>query len=444
MTSRSPALAAIGAFVVLLTGCRPAAGKAQGAAAAVPSAAERPNIVLLVLDAVRADHLGLYGYARETMPFLASRAKGGLVFERAYAPSSWTPTSMASIFTGLWAHQHGVRTGFAATRSAVKRGEALTLNRIPHGLETIPQMLKRAGYRTFGASDNFNVGEAMGFARGFDEFSAKEQGGLRHGKAVGEWRESLLHGGPYFLYLHYMAAHAPYRKRAPWYDPDTPGYLQSQAAYDSNLSFLDEQIRELHDLLGLDRNTLVIVTADHGEEFRDHGGSGHRNALYEELLRVPLVAWQPGRLEPRHVATPVSTIDLMPTLREVAGQPPGAGDQGRSLLETARRGGDSARVVYAMRWDEIGTERAERKAVVTQRHKLILTMPETRVELYDLLEDPAEKRDLSRENAPLVAALRRQLEELETRTRVAEREFSPAVALTRERAEELKALGYVQ
>ncbi len=400
--------------------------------------------MLLVLDAVRADHLGIYGYERETMPFLASRAAAGLVFERAYAPSSWTPTSLASVFTGLWAHQHGVRTGFAATRSALKHGEAITLNRIPDALETLPVMLKRAGYRTFGASDNLNVGQAMGFTRGFDEFSSKEQGGLRHGRAVQEWGESLRRGSPYFLYLHYMAAHAPYRKRAPWYDPATPAHRESVAAYDSNLSFLDERIRELHELLAWDVDTLLIVTADHGEEFRDHGGSGHTNTLYEELLRVPLVVCQPGRAGVGRIRTPVSTVDLMPTLREAAGAPSSEADQGRSLFDTARRGGDPSRAVFAMRWDEVGKERSEKKAVVTERHKLILTLPEGRTELYDLADDPQEKRDLSRKKAPLVSALRRQLDQLEARTAVAERAYAPAVPITRKRAEELKALGYVQ
>ncbi|HET7293075.1 MAG TPA: sulfatase [Vicinamibacteria bacterium] len=441
MTAPRPALALLAGLVA---GCRPADGAAGRSPDPAASAAARPNIALLVLDAVRADRLGFHGYTRETMPYLAGRAAEGLVFERAYAPSSWTPTSMASIFTGLWAHQHGVRTGFAVTRSAVRRGQPLTLNRIPHGLETIPEMLRRAGYRTFGASDNMNVGEAMGFVRGFDEFSAKEQGGLRHGKAVAEWRESLLRGSPYFLYLHYMAAHAPYRRRAPWYDPATPGHLRSAAAYDSNLSFLDERLRELHGLLAWDRGTLVVVTADHGEEFRDHGGSGHRNTLYEELLRVPLIVWHPGPVQARRVATPVSTVDLMPTLREAAGLPASGRDQGLSLLETARRGGDPSRAVFAMRWDEVGAERSEKKAVVTQRHKLILSLPEDRAELYDLLEDPGEKRDLAGDQAPLVAALRRRLAELEARTAVSEREYAPAVAMTRERAEELKALGYVQ
>ncbi|HJS59096.1 MAG TPA: sulfatase [Vicinamibacteria bacterium] len=443
MSTRLVANAAA-ATLLLLTGCGPSPGSAMREAPGAPATASRPNIVLLVLDAVRADHLGIYGYERETMPFLAGRAAGGLVFERAYAPSSWTPSSMASIFTGVWPHQHGVRTGFAATRNALKRGEAITLNRIPSRLLTLPAMLKRAGYRTFGASDNFNVGDAMGFTRGFDEFSAKDQGGLRRGEAVREWREALLGGAPYFLYLHYMAAHAPYHKRAPWYDPNTPGHRQSVAAYDSNLSFLDERIRELHELLAWDERTLLVVTADHGEEFRDHGGAGHTNTLYQELLHVPLVVCWPGRVDPGRIRTPVSTIDLMPSLREAAGQPPDARDQGRSLFETARGGGDPARVVFAMRWDEVGKDRSTKKAVVTERHKLILTLPEARVELYDLIEDPREKSDLSRHKAPLVAALRRQLDELEARTAVAEREFSPAVSFTRENAEELKALGYVQ
>jgi arylsulfatase A-like enzyme len=445
VSTRLAALAASASLLGILAGCRVAPpGATQRAAGASPSAAPLPDIVLIVLDAVRADHMGFLGYERETMPFLAGLAAGGLVFERAYAASSWTPSSMASIFTGLWPHQHGVRTGFAATRNAANRGEPITLNRIPSGLETLPAMLKRAGYRTFGASDNLNIGGAMGFTRGFDEFSAKEQGGLRRGEAVREWRSALQLGSPYFLYLHYMAAHAPYRKRAPWYDPETPGHRQSVAAYDSNLSFLDERIRELHALLAWNENTLLVVTADHGEEFRDHGGAGHTNTLYQELLHVPLVVSRPGRVGAIRVRTPVSTIDLVPTLREAAGLPPDARDEGRSLFDTARRGGDPSRVVFAMRWDEVGEARSTKKAVVTERHKLILTLPDARRELYDLAEDPRETRDLAAEKTALVAALERRLHELEARTAVAEREFAPAVSLSRERARELKALGYVQ
>lgn len=400
--------------------------------------------MLILLDAVRADHLGLYGYPKETTPFLAELATRGLVFERAYAASSWTPSSMASIFTGRWVHQHGVLSGFAATKSALKRGERISLNRIPGSLETLPEVVKAAGYRSFGAADNMNVGEAMGFTRGFDAFSSKEQGGLRHGKAVAEWLPELRAGGPYFLYLHYMAAHAPYRKRAPWYDPKTPPRLQDVAAYDSNLSFMDQEIRELFEALGLADDAVVIVTADHGEEFSDHGGIGHKNTLYEELLRVPLVLHAPGRIPAGRVASPVSTIDLMPTLRELCGLPAAAADPGRSLLDTARSGGDAERALLAMRSDEFGPTRLARKALVTQRYKLILSLPEERAELFDLLEDPRERRDLSRDKAPMVAALRARLEEMERTTRTAAREFGPPLEITPQKAEELRALGYVR
>ncbi len=412
--------------------------------APAPSTAPRPNIVFFLLDTVRADHLGVYGYPRETMPFLARLATRGLLFERAYAPSTWTAPSMASVFTGRWVHEHGVLSGLAATRSALKRGETVALNRIPQELETLPELLARAGYRTFGAADNFNIGEAMGFTRGFAEFSAKDQGGLRHGKVVSEWRQRLLAGGPYFLYLHHMAAHAPYRRRAPWYDPATPPERREVAAYDSNLSFMDEKIREVFEALGLDSNAVLIVTADHGEEFGDHGSAGHGNTLYEELLRVPLVLFGPGRVPVGRVAGPVSPIDILPTLRELLGLPPSAQDAGRSLLGSARDGVEPNRALFPMRWDEFAPTPVIRKAVVTERHKLILTLPEGREELYDLAADPGERHNLARERPALVAALRAELDKMERSTRVASREFAPALEISKQRAEELRALGYVR
>lgn len=439
---RSARFATIALATAWLGGCRPASDSSTTPApAALPS---RPNIVFILIDAVRADHLGIYGYPKETMPFVAGLAARGLVFERAYAPSSWTPSAMASIFTGRWVHQHGVLSGFAATKSAWRRGETVTLNRVPAELATLPEVLKAGGYRTFGAADNMNLGDAMGFTRGFDVFSSKDQGGLRHGKTVAEWRPQLLSGGPYFLYLHFMAAHAPYRKRAPWYDPETPPRLQDVAAYDSNLSFMDQEIRELFEALDLEQHSVVIVTADHGEEFGDHGGFGHKNTLYEELLRVPLVLFGPGQLPGGRVKSTVSTIDLLPTLRDLLRLPEVADEPGRSLLQTARTGGDASRVLFPMRCDEFGPKAATKKAVVTQRHKLILTEPDGREELYDLLEDPGERHDLAAQKPALVAALRNRLEEMESRTRAADREYAPPVPISKEQAEELRALGYVR
>jgi arylsulfatase A-like enzyme len=424
------------ALLVVFHGC----GSADPAPATPPP---RPNIVLFLLDTVRADHLGLYGYPRETMPFVAGLAERGLLFERAYAPSTWTAPSMASLFTGRWVHEHGVLSGLAATRGALKRGQQVELNRIPSGLDTLPELLQRAGYRTFGAADNFNIGEAMGFTRGFAEFSAKDQGGLRHGKVVAEWRERLVSGPPYFLYLHYMAAHAPYRRRSPWYDPQTPPERREIAAYDSNLSFMDEKIREVFEALDLDSDAVVIVTADHGEEFGDHGSIGHGNTLYEELLRVPLVLFGPGRVPVGRVAAPVSLVDLLPTLRELLGLEPDAPDAGRSLLAAARAP-DPSRVLFPMRWDEFASPPISRKAVVTERYKLILTQPEGREELYDLHADPAERQDLARQRPALVAQLRSELERLERSTRAASREFTPGVEVSREKAQQLRALGYVR
>jgi arylsulfatase A-like enzyme len=426
----------------LLALCACKGGAPGSARQPLPSAApERPNIVLFLLDAVRADHVPAYGHPRERMPFLARIAEQGVVFERAYASSSWTPSSMASIFTGLWVNQHGVLTGFQATKRALREGEDVKLNRMPSGVVTLPEMLKQAGYRTFGAADNINIGEPMGFSRGFDRFSGVAQGGL-HGRAA-EWKAELRGASsPFFLYLHYMDAHDLGKTKR------RKGQSKNDARreeYAAALRSLDDKIRFVIKTLGLDDGrTLVLVTADHGEEFMDHGGEGHWNKLYEELVRVPLVAYWPGRLAPARVKLPVASVDLMPTLREVALAPASGDDAGVSLLATLRGEVAEPRAFFPMRWWNASDVRYVRKAVVHGGHKYIVGLPEREEELYDLEADPQERTNLVATRAELAAQLRDRLRAFEAKARVHPREFALPVSISREQAEELKALGYVQ
>jgi arylsulfatase A-like enzyme len=412
-----------------------------GSEPANATASARPNVVLFLLDAVRFDHVPAYGAPRESMPFLARLSEQAVVFESAYATSSWTPSSMASIFTGLWVNQHGVLTGFQATQRALRQGEDVRLNRMPSGVATLPEVLKQAGYRTFGAADNVNIGEPMGFSRGFDRFAGVAQGGVK-GRAA-EWKAELRAGtSPFLLYLHYMDAHDLGKTKR------RPGQSKNDARreeYAAALRTLDDKLRFVIKTLGLeDGRSLVLVTADHGEEFMDHGGEGHWNKLYEELIRVPLIAYWPGRLAPARVAAPVSTLDILPTLREVAAARPSAEDAGHSLLVTLRGEAKPPRAFYPMRWWNATDLRYVRKAVVRGGHKYIVGLPEKDEELYDLEADPRERRNLVGERPELVAELRQELRAFETRARVHPREFAEPVSISREQAEELKALGYVQ
>ncbi len=417
------------------------APETPGAKPLAPASKAKPDIVFFLLDAVRADHVPAYGYPREKMPFLAGLAERGVVYERAYAPSSWTPSSMASIFTGLWVNQHGVYTGFHATRQALRQGARMKLNRIPAAVPTLPEILERAGYRTFGASGNPNIDAATGFERGFRRFSGKDDGGVTG--RVAEWKPELRSGGaPFFLYLHYMDAHdiGQLKKR--------PGQTRDEArreAYDAGLRAVVEKMRFALKTLGLlDGETLVVITADHGEEFLDHGGEGHWNKLYEELVRVPLILYWPSRLSPARVAQPVSSIDLLPTLREAAGLAPGADDQGVSLLATLRGEVKAERSFFPMRWWDATDPRSVRKAVIHGGAKYIVGLPQGDEELYDLMADPRERTNLIQSRPELAADLRRRLHAFEAGARVHPREFSDPVEISKEKAEELRALGYVQ
>ena len=130
-----------------------------------------PNVLFVVTDTLRADHLSWNGYERETTPFLTTLAERGVVFERTFSSSTWTAPAMASVFTGVLPSQHGVLTGYAVYGATGKAVTPIELNRIPQELETLPEMMEALGYRTFGVADNANIHELSGFTHGFDRFS---------------------------------------------------------------------------------------------------------------------------------------------------------------------------------------------------------------------------------------------------------------------------------
>lgn len=300
---------------------------------------ERParTLVWVSLDTVRADHLSLYGYARPTTPHLARRAADWVVFERAVAASSWTLPSMTSLFTARLPAFHGVADARNARRS---------------DQTTLFEQLARSGFSVLGVSANRFVSARFNLAAGFDTLSftpgdAAEVNRLAL-RALDDWP-----GGDRALFVHYMDPHVPYTPPAEfarrfgidagqgsgW--PPAPGtsaaahrVAELRARYDAELAYTDACVDTLLRALetrGWLRDAVVVLSADHGEELGERGGWGHGHTLHRELLEVPLALRAPG-LAARRVATPVSLVDVAPTVAELLGVDRPATFLGHSLV----------------------------------------------------------------------------------------------------------------
>jgi len=310
---------------------------ACGRAASVPpqeirarlSATGSPNLVLIVVDTLRADFLSPYGFEQDTSPELARWADQGVLFERVRSQSSWTKMSVASIMTSLWPRSHGIREA----RDGLGE-EAVTL----------AEVLKAAGYVTYGVQTNGWLHQSFGFHQGFDRYMFPKGGGSArlgrptrwaHADRVVEESERLIGqrdpAKPFFLYLHFMDVHeyaAPPSYKT--FGTDTKG------AYLAAIRWVDEaiaRIRRQIESAGLADRTLLVLAADHGETFGEHGIHGHARNVLTPVLWVPLILRFPFTVEPSvRVTSQVRNLDLAPTLLDLLGIPIPAGFQGRSLL----------------------------------------------------------------------------------------------------------------
>jgi arylsulfatase A-like enzyme len=446
-----------------------------------------PNVVLIVIDTLRSDHLSFYGYDQDTAPFLSGLARESAVFEKAYSASSWTSPATASIFTSLYPFQHGVLVGLHAHKKEKKINPDIEVDRLPEEATTITEVLKKAGYRTFGVSDNFNICRTQGFTQGFDRFKMYPyRGAAAVNNLVEKWRQEIQAGGKYFLYLHYMDPHSPYHKRGPWYREDTsapvryPVAFQKRgrrrlsaaerrsralARYDSEIGYVDDHIKRLFDLFGWKENTLLIVTSDHGEGLWDHGISGHANTLYREEIQVPFLVYFPGGMYSRRVEGVVSTLDILPTVRAALSLPSDPGDEGLDLMPLIRNGsnGGGGRVVFShLIWKKVIGREVEIKSAVRgdwhwmERRPLAWRPGEVEIgeewrslidaaelrEVYDLSRDPGEGDNLmpsrGKTAAPLKGAFQRfYVSSLKHARRSVRTRLDP------EKLKQLKSLGYM-
>lgn len=444
--SRGPALAVLPlllASLLVLIACR---GEPEPAR----------NLVLVVIDTLRADRVGSYGAERETTPALDAFGRQALRFERAYSAAPWTQPAMASIFTGLAPSGHGL----------VYLGQPL-----PRTLPTLPELLQSHGFATGAVVSHVLVGREYGFARGFERFDQEAAGGH---EAISSPRvteraiamlEALEAGGSrFFLFVHYFDPHYSYQHHpGVGFAPEQRGRVkggapiellwrleeriepaelaQVRALYDEEIRFTDDSLARLLAALrrsGRLEDSVVVVTADHGEEFLERTRIGHAASLYDELLRVPLWIAAPGR-PAGVVASPVSTAALAPTLLELLGLPSSLRPGARSfagLLSGAAA--EEAPPVFAET-----RHFANKRAIVDGRHKLVLDRQGGPTELYDLRRDPGERENLAAREPEQVARLGAALEAHLERQR-ALGTVAPAPRLDAEERELLRGLGYLR
>lgn len=395
------------------------------------------NLVIIAVDGLRADHLGLYGYARPTSPALDARAASAVVFERAIAQASWTLPSFTTLFSSRDPIDHGINTSLVSAES--------------HG-DLLAEVLRAAGFQTAGFVGGHFLDPIYGLARGFELYRGDGEAVFRFfPETATQGAEWIRSWGPgrHFLFVHGNDVHPPFDLarqppvmrhvfdagyRGPVDDtlvdysfveafngepgqtprPD-PGYLRRVqeiknnprdlahivAHYDAQIRESDEAIKPVFEALaagGHDKDTVVVLMADHGLEFGEKGklATGYHLTQYQTVIRVPLIVWVPG-LPPRRVPEPVELMDVAPTLLQLLGVPAPSSYQGRSLVPLLEGKREPGRLAFSSS-STLGDSRRDPRmfSVQDERFKLIYDADTRALTLYDLAQDPDETHDASR------------------------------------------------
>jgi arylsulfatase A-like enzyme len=423
-----------------------------GYAASAPRAGgeRRPDVFVLVLDTVRADHLSLYGYGRETTPELAQIIRSrpnAAVFPRAFANGAWTVPSHASLFTGRLPNEHGAHFSL--------KGDVRLSFGIPDYVPTLAEGLEQAGYATLAGYANHWLRSMSGMGRGFDRYlRASDRDELPF---VGEALRQLLLPGvlweaakgcarasdvnstllsmvepwkagpnPLFVFANYVDAHGPYApplpfhgRFAPWSRAEPSEHLalsqsnerraQLMARYDEEIAYLDHELGELFralERLGIASSSWIFLTADHGEAFGEHGVLEHGTTVFDEVVRIPLIVLPPEGVTLAVTDAPVSLVDVAATVAAIAGfELGGPGRDLRALGATATHPTTIEFYGDPVKAATLGAlARRPARAVVLGRHKLIAYSDS--VQLFDLDADPGENVDLARALPHLVEHLK--------------------------------------
>jgi len=417
------------------------------------------NVLLYVIDTLRVDHLGIYGYERPVSPNMDRFAAAATLFENAIAQSSWTRSSMASVFTGLWPIKHDTNG-----RKDKLADEALTL----------AEVLNQAGMETTAIARNWNIFPAFGFSQGFDQFRALKRGNsIDVNESVQYWFENRKDQKPFFLYLHTVEPHGPYRPPeefkkkfmpadGPRFDLDKhPGLQRTRAMskeekrqvadhlinlYDGEIAANDATFGRLLQNLesrGLMDETLIVVVSDHGEEFLEHGTWEHGKNLFAETLNVPLIIRFPEMGQGVRVTPIVQHIDIMPTILDWLGLPIPSGVEGRSLIPLVESADQSSIRDSPLAFSYLELDGLPTQSVVDGEWKFIERVRGDRViwsGLFNRLVDPGDRDNLI-DDYPIRARYLSML--LEARIREGSVLTTSEAVIDDETESALRALGYL-
>jgi len=428
----------------------------------------RPNVLIIVMDTVRADHLGAYGYPRPLTPNLDALSSQSSRFTRARATAPWTLPSHASLFTGLYPSEHGLHSVLIDAMASVTPGGATQDNVLPMdpGLPTLAELLSRAGYQTAAFVANSHLQPVYGLSRGFDTWELVDGNADVVNERVFRWLE-VAGQHSFFLFLNYMDAHNPYnpRPRPDLFEEPLPTTSASTMArlylsilgkgrvprgqlrllidlYDRGLANLDHELGQLFAHLrarGLWDDLLLVVTSDHGEYFGEHDLIAHSKDVYEPVMAIPLLIKTPGQREGR-VRDDWVSLAQVPAL--VLEHTPGLAPE--SLGPTRSDGVIVAENYYTRLKDLLSPwgDRFRRiRQVLYEGDWKLIRSSDGEHELYYLVPDPGESRNVIGEQAPRAEAMMGTLAR-ELGTDAFDGSEREPVTIPEEVSERLKALGY--
>jgi arylsulfatase A-like enzyme len=448
-----------------------------------PAGPDRPYVLLIGIETLRADHVGCIGYSRDTTPALDTIAKEGVVFSNVMATSSWTMPTVMSVLTSLYPEAHGT-TNYD--------------RKLPEDVITLAEVLRENDYKTVAFVSNPTLDGRHGFYQGFDlydDFSVW-LGFLGEGELVGgpnadpspdvhqtltnepltrtalRWIEQN-HKEPFFMFVFYFDPHYDYIPPPPFdtmFDPNYEGSVEGRgiveelrrsnrpsqrdldhiiALYDGEIRYTDTYVSKLLNAFGrfgiLDR-TLVVIFGDHGDEFYEHGRTGHAHTLYNELIHVPLILKWPSMIpKGKRIDALVSQVDIMPTILDylrIQHKQPIQGTSLRDLIE-----GHVSQVHDFV----FSGGRGHRCAVITNQSKLILNPGAGAREFYDLLNDPREQNNIhqAKESSALLTSFEHYLKKWTSENKKLAALFTRGsdferVQLDEQRLKQLQALQYIQ
>ncbi len=469
-------------------------------------ASDLPNIVFILIDTLRADHLSCYGYDKSTSPTIDSVAEKGIRFNNAFSQSSWTKPSVSSIFSSKYCSQHNCNTVW---------------NILNDNIVTLPEYLKSYGYNTFAFSANIQISPIGGFGQGVDYFSTGKKRVGTHWLLLKEpydyfncsfivkllTKETIINNVeepedfvlnqliyekfnsvpefPYFLYVHYMSPHDPYHPPEPYIkkfrnniDEETKTEMPEEAknifqvpkksdflsqkersslisSYDGEILYVDTMIKEFLKFLkdkNMDKNTLFIITSDHGEEFYDHKNWGHGNSLYNEVINIPLILYYDKHLsDKRIINNPVESIDIYPTILDIVGLPQPDNLEGESLVPYMQKEIESENSGDTRIYSELLKPYYKVKTLIKGNYKYTesyldsvnFSSVQSKTELFNLKMDFRETQNILKERDLMKEKLSSEMEEFNKILQQSEYKSEKIEKMDKETKEELKALGYI-